>query len=68
MQPHGVRLDPAKREELARRAYALHQEGYSRVEIEAELDVSAPTVRNLINYGRRITVSVTECKSGTNNA
>jgi DNA-binding transcriptional regulator LsrR (DeoR family) len=54
MQPHGVKLPPDKRAELARRAWAMFNAGKTRREIEAELDLSLPTVRNLINFGRHL--------------
>lgn len=53
-QRHGVRLDPDRRMILARKAFAYSNQGYKRMDIAALLDVSEPTVRNLINYGRRL--------------
>lgn len=56
MQPHGVRLPKDDREKLAERAYelSLREPKLSREEIGFRLDVSTPTARNLVNFGRRL--------------
>jgi DNA-binding transcriptional regulator LsrR (DeoR family) len=54
VQPHGVKLPKDRRDQLARLAFEMFNAGKTRSEIEAELDLSLPTVRNLINFGRHL--------------
>lgn len=53
-QKIGHRLSLERRAELAKQAFTLKQSGVSRFNIATDLDVSEPTARNLINYGRRL--------------
>lgn len=54
MNPHGVRLKEPERSNLAREAFRLREKGMSPESVANELDVSTPTARNLILYGRRL--------------
>lgn len=62
MQRSGVRFKPEVREAKAREAYRLAEplaktgmSAYGQsVEIAIELDISEPTARNLIAFGRRL--------------
>jgi hypothetical protein len=60
MMMNGVAVPKITRDEVAVRAYEMYcsREWPSRrqalIAIEAELDVSTPTARNLINRGRSI--------------
>lgn len=49
-----AKLKTEVRDELARQAFALSTGGEDRDEIAIQLRVSVPTVRNLINHGRRL--------------
>jgi predicted transcriptional regulator len=51
---HGIHITPEKREKMALLAYEMRLAGYTISEIEAELDVSEPTIRNLLPVGRKI--------------
>jgi hypothetical protein len=53
---HGIKLSPDRRRAMAREAVAIFEACGSRARaleaIEDRFDVSTPTARNLLNYGR----------------
>lgn len=50
----GVRIPLRERAELARTAFQLHEAGLTTWMIAVSMNVSEPTVLNLIGYGRRL--------------
>ncbi len=53
---HGIRLPPEKRPAMALRALQIFDKARTRADalamIAAEFDVSEPTARNLVGFGR----------------
>jgi hypothetical protein len=62
---HGVRIPKEKRAAMAERALCIFEGSVSRAfaltTIEDEFDVSSPTARNLINYGRYLRKGAQPC-------
>lgn len=53
-QPSGVKLKADKRRELAAKAIEMKEGGLNYLKIAVALDVSEPTARSLVDYGRRL--------------
>lgn len=49
---HGIKIPKDERPAMAMRALAIYEATGNLVDVEFEFDVSNPTARNLVSFGR----------------